>query len=586
MRSDPAKAIRTICFLLLWASGSIAFPQSVDQRYEDSLRALPDDSAKVTNLLKLNVRYRNADPARAKGLAQAALAAARNSPYKGGEVIALNAIGYQEFISGNMPAARDSFGLALDLARQLDRPALVARCLNNLGNLANANGNKDEALARYLESLDLREQVGDRRGASVNLVNIGIIYDELGRYAEAMEFYERALVIKTELGDKRGMGIALENMAVVLSLTDRKPAAEQKLARAIGLYRDVNDSIGLASCLVNLGAIRRDRGQYPDALAVTHEALRISDRLADPHGQQVATHNLAEIHLTLEQFAEARRFIDRSEAAAYASGSQESEHKVLALKSRILAATGNHRAALEAYRAHIEIRDSLANEKTAARLAELQTQYETAQKEKEVLAQQSEIELLKRDKAFSQLLMIGGGTLLALVLLLVWIAYQRQRAEVERKAAENRLMEADLQHKNKELVTFTLQTAQRNELLERLTEEVERIRTDTQGQAAQELHSLAHSIRGIRNEERNWDEFKLRFEQVEGAFFRALQQQFPELSVTETRLCALIRLQLSSKEIAGMLNIGHESVNKARYRLRKKLGLQKGEDLDAFIQGL
>ena len=86
--------------------------------------------------------------------------------------------------------------------------------------------------------------------------------------------------------------------------------------------------------------------------------------------------------------------------------------------------------------------------------------------------------------------------------------------------------------------------------------------------------------------DRDWDEFKLRFEQIERSFFTTLAEKYPQLSKTDVRICALVRLNLSSKEIAGMLHITPESVNKSRYRLRKKLELPKEQDLDQFISSL
>ena len=90
-------------------------------------------------------------------------------------------------------------------------------------------------------------------------------------------------------------------------------------------------------------------------------------------------------------------------------------------------------------------------------------------------------------------------------------------------------------------------------------------------------------FRNLQNTERDWQEFKLRFEQVDQNFLQKIQSDFPQLSATDIRICTLIRLNLSAKEIAAMLNITQDSVNKSRYRLRKKLKLTKEQDLNQFI---
>lgn len=83
-----------------------------------------------------------------------------------------------------------------------------------------------------------------------------------------------------------------------------------------------------------------------------------------------------------------------------------------------------------------------------------------------------------------------------------------------------------------------------------------------------------------------WDQFVGHFIQVAPHFFEELKQRFPDLTPNEIKLCAYIRIGMSSKQIAQMLNLSPESVNKNRYRLRKKLGLEKDTVLDEIIAGL
>ncbi len=73
------------------------------------------------------------------------------------------------------------------------------------------------------------------------------------------------------------------------------------------------------------------------------------------------------------------------------------------------------------------------------------------------------------------------------------------------------------------------------------------------------------------------------FEKIHPNFSHSLQNLYPSISANELKLCALLRLNLSSKEIGQLLNITQESVNKARYRLRKKIGLNPKEDFFTFL---
>ena len=72
---------------------------------------------------------------------------------------------------------------------------------------------------------------------------------------------------------------------------------------------------------------------------------------------------------------------------------------------------------------------------------------------------------------------------------------------------------------------------------------------------------------------KNWKEFEARFVEINSIFHKVLTDQFPNLTANELKLCALIKLNFSGKEMANLLGIGLESIHTLRYRLRKKMGL-------------
>ena len=83
-----------------------------------------------------------------------------------------------------------------------------------------------------------------------------------------------------------------------------------------------------------------------------------------------------------------------------------------------------------------------------------------------------------------------------------------------------------------------------------------------------------------------WTEFEVRFQEVHVDFYNSLSRQFPDLTPNELRLCAFLRLNMTSKEISSITFQSSESLKTARYRLRKKLGLDRDENLIAFLTKL
>jgi hypothetical protein len=81
----------------------------------------------------------------------------------------------------------------------------------------------------------------------------------------------------------------------------------------------------------------------------------------------------------------------------------------------------------------------------------------------------------------------------------------------------------------------------------------------------------------------DWENFKKAFEEVYPRFFAKIRYHYPDITVSELRLSALIKLKLSLKESASMLGISPESIKKSRYRLKKKFDLPEKETLEDFI---
>ncbi len=149
-------------------------------------------------------------------------------------------------------------------------------------------------------------------------------------------------------------------------------------------------------------------------------------------------------------------------------------------------------------------------------------------------------------------------------------------------------LQAELQHKSEELVRTTLNIVRKNEMLMDIKKEVLGI-----SHAVGEENLVALRRKTLRllgqietNIEHDGDlqAFQTTFDSVHHNFFSRLEEAYPELSNKEKLLCAYIKMNLLSKEIAPLMNISLRGVEISRYRLRKKLALGEGENLAEFLQ--
>lgn len=159
---------------------------------------------------------------------------------------------------------------------------------------------------------------------------------------------------------------------------------------------------------------------------------------------------------------------------------------------------------------------------------------------------------------------------------------QLDKQEKEITALRNEKLEADLTYKSKELASATMMIINHTEFLKNL-----RARIQSNILAGKinrtEGNELATMIGKNLSEEDIWTVFQENFDLIHENFFRKLKERYPALTPTDLKLCTLIRLNYSSKEIAGMMNISIRGVEAARYRLRKKLNLAEAENLVDFM---
>ena len=157
-------------------------------------------------------------------------------------------------------------------------------------------------------------------------------------------------------------------------------------------------------------------------------------------------------------------------------------------------------------------------------------------------------------------------------------------AEKEVIRLRNEKLYADMLQKDKELANATMQMIQKNKSLIKIKGEVQTITHEIKDELVQQqAQSLLKKINRDLDTEKQWQVFETHFENVHEEFLKRLKDQFPDLSPRELKLCAYLKLNVSSKEIATLMNISTRGVEISRYRLRKKLSLGRDNNLTDFI---
>lgn len=160
-------------------------------------------------------------------------------------------------------------------------------------------------------------------------------------------------------------------------------------------------------------------------------------------------------------------------------------------------------------------------------------------------------------------------------------------AEREMIRLRNEKLNLEMIHKEKELANSTMMIIQKNEILHKLRLDLNKVKTAIPDeQHKNELNITLKRIGKEIDNEKQWKVFNTHVEQVHEDLFRKLKELYPNLTPREISLCAYLRMNISSKEIATLMNISTRGVEISRYRIRKKLGIDRNANLTDFMMKL
>lgn len=169
------------------------------------------------------------------------------------------------------------------------------------------------------------------------------------------------------------------------------------------------------------------------------------------------------------------------------------------------------------------------------------------------------------------------------------MAIERAERKAEMIEVKNEQLQTELKHKSNELAGSTMNLIHHNDILQKLDESMQDLseavrREDKKTVVTGKITEIRNNLQTYLNDDDGWSKFEENFNLVYDDFMKKLTDQFTTLKMSDRKLCAYLRMGLSSKEMASLLNMSVRSIETARYRLRKKLNLEAGDNLTDFIQ--
>jgi len=219
----------------------------------------------------------------------------------------------------------------------------------------------------------------------------------------------------------------------------------------------------------------------------------------------------------------------------------------------------------------------------------IRDKYQEEVEEREKLLQQQKLTKLEIEEkeAFLKNILLTICLIFSLLCGALYFVHIKNKHRAEKKLIQKK-KELEVKHanellemKNRELAVSSLKLIEKDELLSSLKDKLEKGNGDIKREDLKKvIRTISHS------NSQNWEEFETRFTSVNRDFYSKLNKKYPKLTNGDQKLCSLIKLNMSSKEMAKLLGISIESVHTNRYRLRKKLALDKSTSLTEFVATL
>ncbi|MDD4991293.1 MAG: triple tyrosine motif-containing protein [Paludibacter sp.] len=161
----------------------------------------------------------------------------------------------------------------------------------------------------------------------------------------------------------------------------------------------------------------------------------------------------------------------------------------------------------------------------------------------------------------------------------------------EIKELKNQQLQYELRHKSQELASSTMNLIRKNEILLEIMDNINKVSHEINSHSdshaiLSRLSKMERNIRENIENDNNWKRFEENFDLVYENYLKRLGEMYPELNTSDKKLCAYLKMDLSSKDIAPLLNMSVRSVETNRYRLRKKMNLDRDTNLGEFLQRL
>ncbi len=526
----------------------------------------------------------------------------------------------------------------------LSDSSFVTFIIKDIGGYFRRQGQQSNAIDVFSDAVAYLEQKESNPQILLKLyLPLGAAFEEVGLWSSAMEYYHKALLIAQDNNMQGDIARIYNNIGAAYYPTDIEKSKEY-INKSLKINSKIGDKQELFINYNNLAAVNVKLNAFDEALDYALQALQMVDKEEHSdmyHSMQCNIGSLylqkGEIYLAISYINNAKDFFEKSHnyselvtiytllIEAYEKSGIDSEaakcvntiendllHKIsnseVESKAHITLSdfykrSNNYVKAYDHLKEATALKDSLAKANDKRKVNNLERIYDNEQKLREnaKAINNMQISKLKTDRTVTVIIIALIALIIIIIFLITLSQLQQKRHKantqlVEQQIAlqekENELQQIKEQElnrvidqKNRELSSYALTFTKDNEFLEQLSEELKQlllVKDPRDKEYKERIRNILSQVKQRCNTD-NWQEFKYYFEQVHPSFYDRLEEISPGITQRQKRLCAMLYIGLSTKEISSITFREIRSIESARNRLRKKLEVPNEESIQEFL---
>ncbi|MFZ4523757.1 MAG: tetratricopeptide repeat protein [Bacteroidales bacterium] len=495
------------------------------------------------------------------------------------------ALGRYARLKNRLDEALHNFKLAQVSFSKANQTENYVRMEQMMGIVCAEMDNLPEAISHYLEGIKLAEEQHMKHLLAELNMQMGLLFLESNDKQATLEYFRKAIKYFTEVGDSVLPATPYLYMGYIYLDLESYEMATNYAGKAKSIFEKRHATMQESVAIVLMSQIESKQGHHLQALALVNQSLILLNK-EDKSWKGPRDYALSQfyadiggVYMEAGRMQEAMMYLKKAYSISIKLDQPKTLSRIAEKLSILHERHKNQDSALFYYKIFHLKSDSLskATSINTFKLTEIRNDFEKKQKDAE---QKLNNERLQRINIL--IISIISVIILLAIVLILFLKLRLEKEKKKKADLEKTALDAKLEYQNKEMTTNVMYLNKMNEQVVRIAEKLQSLQIEEDSDNSKIIRSIAYELKQGSGYD-SLKEFEMRFQNVHKDFYRNLTDKFPDLTPNELKLCAYLRLNMSTKDISSLTYQNENSIGVARTRLRQKFGITRHDNLITFL---